>query len=204
MTLTPVHTDKVLMIGSGPSARSIVDYDYVKNGWVIVAINHGWMACGEWTYMVHSHDYQKKLPRPSPTQLVTDDIEQILNHFGGYDTIGFSTTLIASHWALHNLKPKIIGFLGCDMNYTPDINGHTCIYGIGEDIQRYNQSDPDRMVAQYKKSDPDFLNTIYNRFFKTAQGRGCAVVNFSKDKSSRLPYGRQIPERYNDEWIAQV
>lgn len=192
------QTKKVVLIGSGPSARLIDDYEYVKNGWVIVVVNHGWMATNQWTYMIHSHDYKKKEPIPRLEQYRSDNITAILNKFGGYDKMGFSVTLQTAYWTLGNLKPEVIGFLGCDMNYMPAANGDTCIYGIGEDIQKRNMSDPDRMAAQYGKDDPDYLNNIYVRFREMAFKNNCEVVNFSLDPDSRLPYTKKSPKDFDE------
>lgn len=196
--MEPKQTDKVLLIGSGPSALLVTKYRWVEKGWVIAVVNHGWMATTEWTYMIHSHDYKTGFPKAREDQYQTDNITSILNKFGGYSKIGFSITLCASYFILGTLKPKVIGYLGCDMNYTPNKQGDTCIYGIGEDIKRREMPDPDRMVLQYGKDNPNYLNDLYMRFLTTAEQNLCKVVNFSNIEDTRLPYPKDRPETFDE------
>ena len=191
--------DKVLIIGSGPSAREYTNYPYIDNGWSVVCVNHAWTIEPECDMWVTASDYQsagglmpdKEMPR-------NNDYGLTLNHFGGHNECGFSITLAAAYNVLWMFKPKVVGFLGCDMNYTPDENGHTHIYGVGLDIKKDGVPDPDKMVAKQSHGKENYLENIYNRFADMANERDCAVFNLSTDPDTRLPYVQTTPEIANE------
>jgi hypothetical protein len=187
---------KVLLIASGFSARQINEYEYKKNGWKVIAINNGWMACEDlWDFWIKSNDYNGEYPKkPKPSQTIVKAYSPALKIFGGQKACGYSITLNAGYWALANLKPSVIGLLGADMNYTPDENGHTHIYGEGNDIKKRGMPDPDRMVDVHGDGKPDFLNRIYLRLEEKAKGTKCRVVNLSHSIDTRLPYERVTPD----------
>jgi len=192
--MKPKETYKVLLIGSGFSANELNNYPYKENGWTIIAINHGWMATDEWTYMVHSTDFRGTKPTPRSDQLMTSAYGEAVKQFGGHQVCGYSVTLCTSYWVLVNLKPKYMGYLGCDMNYTPNEKGDTHIYGLGLDFKKNKISDPDRMIKQHGKGDPAFLSTIYMRFAEKAiDFNDTKVYNFSSDPDTRLPYTKIKP-----------
>jgi hypothetical protein len=87
----------------------------------------------------------------------------------------------------------VIGLLGADMNYTPNENGDTHIYGVGFDIQKNSIPDPDRMIDRYGQDDPNYLNNIYMRLARKAEERDCKVYNLSQNIETRLPYERCNP-----------
>lgn len=186
---------KVLMVASGFSARQIEDYDYKSNGWKIVAINNGWMACEDlWDFWVKSNDFNGNNPKnPKPNQQIVKSYGPSLRLFGGQKACGYSITLNAGYWALANLSPTVIGFLGADMNYTPDDNGYTHIYGEGNDIKKRGVPDPDRMVKVHGDGKPDYLDRIYLRLEEEAKKNKCRVVNLSRDIDTRLLYQRVNP-----------
>lgn len=188
---------KCLLLASGFSARQVHDYDYKGNGWTIVAINNGWMACPTlWDHWIKSSDYKGNKPETiHPHQKVVPKYRPSLDKFGGQKACGYSITLNAGYWALHRLAPKVIGFLGADMNYDPDDRGHTHIYGVGFDIQKNEIPDPERMVRQYGKDDPDYLHNIYMRLAIKAEQNNCKVYNLSQNIDTRLPYERIKPEK---------
>ena len=183
------------MVASGFSASQINEYDYKGNGWTIVAINNGWLACPKiWDHWVKPGDYKGQKPEKVLShQSIVPRYRNHLNKFGGQKACGYSITLNAAYWALEELKPSVIGFLGADMNYTPNENGDTHIYGVGYDIQKNKVPDPDRMVERYGKEDPNFLNNIYMRLAEKAEERNCKVYNLSHTIETRLPYERINP-----------
>lgn len=188
---------KVLILASGMSAKEVHDYKYKENGWTIVAVNNGWMATEEWDHWVYSSDYKGNSPEKiKPHQTKCQKYGHILNKYGGHRKCGYSITLCAGYYTLYTLKPKVIGFLGADMNYTPDENGHTHIYGVGFDIKTRGVPDPDRMVEHWSKGDPDYLTNIYNRFKGVAQESRCSVYNFSSMEDTRLPYPKASPNDF--------
>jgi hypothetical protein len=186
---------KVLLVGSGFSAKQVKEYDYKKNGWKIVAVNNGWMACEDlFDFWIKSNDYNGAHPNNvKQNQTIVKSYGQALKLFGGQKACGYSITLNAGYWVLANLKPTVIGLLGADMNYTPDKNGHTHIYGEGNDIKRRGMPDPDRMVIVHGNGDPKFLNNIYLRLQEKAKESGCSIYNLSHTIETRLPYQRVTP-----------
>ena len=186
---------KVLLVASGLSAKQVHDYPYSDNGWVIVSVNNGWQACDYWDFWLHSNDFNGD--RPSEYKSFQREVKKYgpaLKKFGGQQACGFSIALNAAYWALAELQPDVIGFLGADMNYTPTAEGHTSIYGVGNDIKKNGIPDPDRMVKVHGNSDPNYLNDIYMRLLRQAEGVGCAIYNLSTDKDTRLPYPKASPE----------
>jgi hypothetical protein len=187
---------KVLVLASGLSANEISKYDYKQNGWSIVVVNNGWRACEDWDYWVRANNYRGDRPTININQIECKKYNHILNEYGGHLACGYSITLCASYYAIHTIKPTVIGYLGADMNYEPDKNGDTHIYGLGDDIKRNNIPDPDRMVEKYGTNDPNYLENIYLRFGNIAKENGCDVVNFSSEPNSRLPYRKGNPNEF--------
>jgi len=187
--------NKILLLASGMSANEVHDYDYKANGWTIVAINNGWQVTEDWDLWVRPGDFDGKVPEViKDTQEVCAKYAESLNHFGGHKECGFSITLCASYYALWKYKPSVIGFLGADMNYTPDADGNTHIYGVGSDIKKRGIPDPDRMVRQYAKGNENYLNDIYMRLVSEAERwSNCKVYNLSSVIDTRLPYNKAKP-----------
>jgi hypothetical protein len=186
---------KVLILSSGLSAKQVVEYPYRQNGWTIVAVNNGWMACNEWDAWYRAGDYVGAFPDPRDIdgRPCIENNRVRMNEFGNIVERGRNITLQAAYWALRH-KPKVIAFLGADMNYTPNENGDTHIYGVGYDIQRNGISDPDRLINLDGNGDPLHLRRIFLRFETIAYERGCRVYNLSHTIETRLPYERVKPE----------
>lgn len=187
---------KVLLLASGMSAKEVDNYDYKSNGWTIVAINNGWIAYDNWDHWVRANDFKGERPDIKPGQIECKRYGDILAKYGGHKSCGYSITLCAGYYALHTLKPNVIGFLGADMNYTPDKDGNTHIYGVGYDIKERGIPDPDRMVNQYAKDNENYLTDIYMRFHSVASENGCDVYNFSSIEDTRLPYPKSSPGKF--------
>jgi hypothetical protein len=191
---------KVLMLASGPSAKQVHDYAWRENGWTIVSINNGWRVTDEWEYWVRPGDFTG--PKPTEFKDWQKAVERYsvqLGKFGGQRECGYSITLNAGYWALSELNPTVMGFLGADMNYTPDKDGNTHFYGVGWDVQNNagGLPDPDRMVKMYGKDNPNYLHDIYMRLSDKAQEHnGCKVVNFSNVEDTRLPYPKANPRDF--------
>jgi hypothetical protein len=194
---------KVLMLASGLSAKQVHDYDYKANGWTIVAINNGWQATDDWSWWVRASDFKGKRPTEYlPFQREVRRYGGQLGKFGGQKACGYSITLNAGYWALDSLKPTVMGFLGADMNYTPDAEGNTHLYGVGWDIQNNDGGvpDPDRMVNMYANGNENYLHDIYMRLAIEAEKfNGCKVYNLSTDADTRLPYEKARPEDFENE-----
>jgi FkbM family methyltransferase len=187
------NSKKVLIIGSGHSATKVqkMNTDDVK----VVTVNNAWQVSDKWDINIHAPDHPRdKRPsnHPSEKKVFSSGgahgyISSVQRH-GGLTKCGFSITLASAYWVLENLHPTDIGFLGCDMNYEPQ-DGKTAFYGVGVDIKRRNEPDPDRMAKRYGPNDPQkYLHDIYRRFFDIAKSKGVNVWNASGEKDSRLPF----------------
>lgn len=189
----------MLILASGLSANEINDYRYEENDWIIVAVNNGWLATDDWSYLIQSKDFKGNEPDPEDLredQFVTKDYSKVVRKFGGQDKVGWSITLTASYYALDLLEPDVIGFLGADMNYTPNEKGSTHIYGVGNDIKIRGIPDPDKMVQHWGKGDPNFLKDTYMRFYDEAEKLNCKVYNLSTVEDTRLPYPKASPRDF--------
>jgi len=186
---------KVLLIASGFSAKQIDDYPYKQEGWTIVAINNGYRIC-DWDYWVRPNDFRGEQAVPKEHQTIVRAYSPALRKYGGQRACGNSITLNAGYWALSELAPSVMAFLGCDMNYKPALDGSTSIYGIGNDIKLNGIPDPDRMVRVHGKDDPNYLTNIYQRLATIAGEHNCEVVNVSTDPDTRLPYKKVKPSKY--------
>lgn len=185
---------KVLIIASGHSAEQVHDYNYKANDWTILAVNNGWVATEDWDWWISPPDYKGQVPLFQPPKQKVESYGRSLGKFGGQVECGYSITLNAGYWALDQLNPTVIGFLGADMDYTPDAEtGHTHIYGVGYDIEANGVSDPDRMVDMYSKGNDNYLTDIYMRLHAKAAERNCGVYNLSFGNPTRLPYERANP-----------
>ena len=178
------------MIGSGLSAKKFKKEDY--KDWIIVTVNHGYLVTEDWDYACFSTNFRSKLPMTRGKQrTIQHEILTVLGReFGGLKRTGYSIMLASSYWVLDQIKPTLIAYLGADMNYTPDDKGNTHVYGLGYDIQSYKESDPDRMIREWGKGNPNYLKEIYGKFEKIAKERGCNVCNMSDDPDTRLQYQR--------------
>jgi hypothetical protein len=190
-----MNKKKVLILASGLSAKQLYEYPYKENNWTILTVNNGWLACEkDWDFWVRSNDYKGNIPIPIKSrQTVVTTYGPSLKRYGGQKECGYSITVNAAYWALDKLNPSVIGFLGADMNYKPDENGNTHIYGVGFDILKNNISDPDRMIKVHGNGNPEHLKDIYTRFETIASENGCKVYNFSHTIETRLPYERIYP-----------
>ena len=191
------NAKKVLLVASGFSARQYSEYDWKGNGWTIVAINNGWQAVeGDWDYWIRPGDYKGK--RPEGREICGTTISKYndeVRQFGGQPQCGYSIALTAGYWSLAKLKPNVLAYLGADMNYTPDKEGNTHIYGKGYDIEKNGKPDPDRMAERYKgnKTEKEYLNYIYKRLEDEARKKNCVVYNVSHTIDTRLPWKRVKP-----------
>jgi hypothetical protein len=202
--------ENVIIVGSGKTATDIRDWDIDTKTTKVVVVNNAWAVTSKWDYFIVSPDYTKELPAVdflNPKQMFTRDGRLVydpkaeklalipdrgysaaLFPFGGHEECGYAITLNAAYWTLLFLRPKRIGFIGCDMNYTPSEDGSTAFYGVGDDIKANGIPDPDRMVKVHLNDEPDGLDKIYKRFQTIANANNIEVVNFSKDEDTRLPY----------------
>ena len=68
--------NKVLILGSGFSAKQFDDYDYKSNGWTVVAVNNGYYATDLWDYWIHSEDFGGEYPEVKENQIESCILKQ--------------------------------------------------------------------------------------------------------------------------------
>ena len=180
MTQTRINT--VLILGSAPDAPEASGWDRssIRS---IVAINNAWNIRPDWDFLIHPDDFDpQRLPsRHSSTQkiITAADYVPVQNAFGGFVYAGGTMAFTAGYWALGALKPDVLAYFGCDMNYEP---GPTHFYGHGT-------ADPLRDDITLQS-----LEAKSARLMLMAAERGCITINLSAQPNSRLVFPRQKPE----------
>ncbi|SUZ30530.1 hypothetical protein ROE7235_00253 [Roseibaca ekhonensis] len=161
----------VLMLGSGPNVMASRDWPRAAFD-RIVTINNAWAVRPDWDYLVFPDDFPpERRPldlRPEQTLIPSDVYVPENNRYGGVVYAGATMAFSASYWALGALRPRVIGYLGCDMVYG---TGATHFYGMG--------------TADPLRPDPTLQNLRAKaaRLELLAARDGCALVNLSKDAS---------------------
>jgi hypothetical protein len=173
----------VLILGSGPDvirARAWPRAPFTH----IVAINNAWQVRECWDYLIHPEDFPaERGPAshdPERQAVITADIYvPVQNAFGGFVYAGGTMAFTAGYWALGELKPDVIAFLGCDMNYEGQ---KTHFYGKGE-------PDPLRQDVTLQS-----LEAKSARLMALAAAEGCLCLNLSEQPVSRLVFPRASPQ----------
>ena len=168
---------KVLIIGSAPDALVSRDWK-IQPFDEIVTINNAWQVRDDWTSNIFPDDFPKSKqakPNKNQTLLTSKSYVPAQNQYGGFVYAGGTMAFTASYWVLSTFNPTLIAFIGCDMIYD---GPKTHFYGKGT-------ADPLRNDI-----------TLKNLFAKSARIeayaalQGCAVVNLSEKKSSKLIFPR--------------
>jgi hypothetical protein len=167
---------RVLILGSGPDVRraSAWPRDGVDK---IVAINNAWRIRSDWDVAIYPDDFdamKRPPPMSSKTIITSDEYVPAQNSFGGFVYAGGTMAFTAAYWALYALKPRVIGFIGCDMVYS---GAETHFYGKGE-------ADPLREDVTLQS-----LEAKAARVMLMARAKGCEMLNLSEDES-RLVFPR--------------
>jgi hypothetical protein len=103
----------------------------------------------------------------------------VQNAFGGFVYAGGTMAFTAGYWALGELKPDVMAFLGCDMNYHGE---KTHFYGKGE-------PDPLRQDVTLQS-----LEAKSARLMALAVAEGCLCLNLSEQPVSKLVFQRAAPD----------
>lgn len=165
----------VLILGSGPNVVQAKGWD---KAWFdqIVVINNAWRVRPDWDMLVYPEDFppDRMPPVVQDEQRLVDagDFVPAQNRFGGFVHAGATMAYTAAYWALADLQPQIMAFMGCDMVY-PDA-GATHFYGTGT-------ADPLRDDITLRD-----LGGKSARLAVIAAEQGCACVNLSQDPSALL------------------
>lgn len=170
------------MLGSAPGVLACRDWPRAPFD-TIVAINNAWAVRSDWDMSIFPEDFA---PDRRPTDfsarqklVQADAFVPAQNFYGGFVFAGGTMAFTAAYWALHALRPKVIGFLGCDMVYPKGENTH--FYGAG--------------TADPLREDPTLrdLGAKSARLAVLAAHQGCACVNLSDAPQSALVFARSTP-----------
>jgi hypothetical protein len=168
-----------VVFGSGPGVLAAQGWTK-RPGEVLVAINNAWRVRPDWDWLIHPEDFPAdRHPGtllPGQQIATAQDYVPIQNSFGGFVYGGGTMAFTAAYWALGALRPRVIAMIGCDMVYPT--SGNTHFYGTGT-------ADPLRDDITLRS-----LEAKSARLMVLAARQGCAVVNLSSAKESRLIYPR--------------
>jgi hypothetical protein len=172
----------VLILGSAPDAPDAAGWS--KNGFdSIVAINNAFAIRPDWDFLIHPEDFPNdRLPdcKSEQQNIVTaSDYVPVQNAYGGFVYAGGTMAFTAGYWALGALKPDVMAFFGCDMNYG---TATTHFYGKGT-------ADPLRDDITLQS-----LEAKSARLMLIAAGQGCLTVNLSRQRESQLVFPRLGPD----------
>ena len=172
----------VLILGSGPNVTEAAAW---PGRWFdrIVAINNAWRVRTDWNDLVFPEDFpENRRPvglEPGQRLVGAEAFVPAQNGFGGFVYAGGTMAFTAGYWALAELRPTVMAFMGCDMVYPA--TGPTHFYGTGT-------ADPLRDDITLRD-----LGAKSARLALVAAERGCACVNLSQDPSALL-FPRARPE----------
>ena len=168
----------VIIMGSGPGVLAAQAWE--KADAQLVAINNAWQVRPDWDVLIHPDDFpaDRRPSRLDRGQRIVTSADYVphQNALGGFVYAGGTMAFTAAYWALGALHPKVIGFVGCDMVYPA--TGSTHFYGTGT-------ADPLRPDITLRS-----LEAKSARFMLLAAQAGCAVVNLSDARESRLVFPR--------------
>jgi hypothetical protein len=169
--------DAALILGSGPDALQAQAFpvDMFEKR---VAINNAWRVRNDWNYLIHPDDFPAdRWPSAAETAgkhvITSADYVPLQNRFGGFIYAGGTMAFTAGYWALAALKPKIMGFFGCDMVYS---DAQTHFYGQGT-------ADPLRNDISLQS-----LEAKSARMMIMATLNGSLCVNLTANKETRLVF----------------
>lgn len=191
--------NKVLIVGSGKSATDIKSWDLT--GWSLLTINHAHSIRPDWEFAGYSPDMPKDRrpvkaskhqylfsamfgPTATFESLSPSDQRSYNNAMSHWNRQIDTMFFAASYWTLTHLKPSIIGYMGCDMNYTIQ-NDATHFYGMGLDTGNDKQPDP----LKYFENKQMSLGSCLADLAIDAESVGCTLVNFSTEET-KLPYAK--------------
>jgi len=173
----------VLIFGSAPDVTEIRRWD-LSFFTSCIAINNAWRVVPDWDYLIFPEDFPRDryplLPTDSSQKLVTaNEFVHHQNNFGGFVYAGGTMAFTAGYWALGELKPDIIAYVGCDMVYSDELGKSSHFYGRGH-------ADPLRSDITLQS-----LEAKSNRLMALANKQNCAVLNLSSLPKSRLTFPRR-------------
>jgi hypothetical protein len=170
----------VLIIGSAPDALRARAWDRTLFSH-IVAINNAWQVRDDWDFLLHPEDFPAAhMPLSiAAAQMVigAEDYVPVQNAYGGFVYAGGTMAFTSAYWALGQLRPKVLAFIGCDMVYATT-GKPTHFYGNG-------QADPLRADVSLQSLEAKSVRLRY-----LAAQQQCRCVNLSQAAESRLLFPR--------------
>ena len=163
------HPKIILILGSAPDVVRSREWQRAPFH-EIVAINNAWRVRDDWNHLVHAGDFpahampEKEIATGRSIHTAADYVPA-QNAYGGFVYAGATMSLTTAYWVLHALKPDVLAFLGCDMNY--DNEGPTHFYGYGN---------PDPLRSDITLQN---LEAKTGRLLVSAARQGCLCVNLS-------------------------
>jgi hypothetical protein len=169
--------DAVLIVGSSPDALRYKAWSLTDIKSTVV-INNAWKIRDEWDFHIYPEDFpsenQPKTYNKDQRAITYKDYVPAQNLKGGVVYAGATMAFTAAYWALVELRPSIIAFVGCDMVY-PN-NQQTHFYGSG-------QPDPLRKDISLQN-----LEAKSTRLQVMALEEQCLCINLSSLDESRLVF----------------
>jgi hypothetical protein len=169
-----------LLIGSGLNAVDARHW-YIPPNVSVACINNAHAVRDDWQFLIHAGDFPaERLParvRRGQELVGIDRYLPAVDAFGGIVHGGATMAFAAAYWALQDLRPHVLAFIGCDMDYQPQA-GKTHFYGNGT-------PDPLREDATLRD-----LSAKSARLLLLALLRGVVAVNLSRAEFSRLAMPR--------------
>ncbi len=177
MTLGNDRPKIVLVLGSGPDAMDAAAFTRDTFASIVV-INNAWQVRHDWDYLIHPEDFPAERQPPTidhetQTIITASDYVPVQNTFGGFVYAGGTMAYTAGYWALGAMKPDVLAFFSCDMNYS---NSRTHFYGKGT-------ADPLRDDITLQS-----LEAKSARLMIQAASEGCLTINLSLQRQSRLVF----------------
>lgn len=178
MATSIINLRTVLILGSAPDAPDAASWPKRGFDW-IVAINNAFAIRPDWDFLIHPEDFPPdRLPAQISNQqtiITPSDYVRVQNAYGGFVYAGGTMAFTAGYWALGALKPDVLAFFGCDMNYDGPVSH---FYGNGT-------ADPLRDDFTLQS-----LEAKSARLMLIAAGQGCLTVNLSRQRESQLLFPR--------------
>jgi len=158
--------------------NQVKDWDLKK--YYFIAINNAWKIRQEdWDYAIFGGGIVKHImPKeynPWQTILHRNCVKDIKPKYN--ENRSYLLVYVASYWALSNLNPRKIGFIGNDMDYSLNSGNVNSFYG--------------NAIIDHKHDDPEYLNFHFGRLKDYADEDGVKLVNYSNNEKTVIPYPRE-------------
>ncbi|MBE1282990.1 MAG: hypothetical protein GJ676_06735 [Rhodobacteraceae bacterium] len=122
----------VLVLGSAPHAVEARTWPRSRFS-TLVVLNNAWRIREDWDFLVAPDDFpadrRPGLLRSGQRVIGSDTYVPANNVHGGIFYAGGTMAFSAAYWVLAALRPRTLGFFGCDMVYPSQ--GQTHFYGTG-------------------------------------------------------------------------